>query len=413
MSCCDRGGLMCLDEALETLLGKFLATEQIETVALEDALGRVLAAPVVSDIFVPPHDNSAVDGYAINTNDLAATASNPALPLSQRIPAGAAPGNFIRETTARIFTGAFVPAGANAVVMQEDCEEIDGLVTLPATIKAGDNIRPKGQDIQAGQQLFEAGHQLKPYDLGLIASVGIARVSVYRKLTISILSTGDELAEPGSPLAPGQIYNSNRYLLRGMLAQLNFNFLDLGIIADTAQATEDALKKAAQESDVILTTGGVSVGEEDHVKAAIEKLGSLDLWRLAIKPGKPLAYGLISDTPIIGLPGNPGAVFVTFCLIARACLLKMQGMTTYSPRSQKMPLGFSIKKAGKRREFLRVRLNHSGPAPFLEEYPNQSSGVLSSASWSSGFAVIMENTAPQTGDLVDYISFNDVFGICF
>jgi molybdopterin molybdotransferase len=261
--------------------------------------------------------------------------------------------------------------------------------------------------------LFDTGHQLKPYDLGLIASIGIGQVSVYRKLTVSILSTGDELAEPGAPLLPGQIYNSNRYLLRGMLAQLNFNFLDLGIIADTASATEEALKKAAQQSDIILTTGGVSVGEEDHVKATIEKLGSLDLWRLAIKPGKPLAYGLIADTPIVGLPGNPGAVFVTFCIIARACLLKMQGMTTYALRNQKMPLGFSIKKAGKRREFLRVRLNNSGPAPFLEEYPNQSSGVLSSASWSSGFAIIMENTAPQAGDLVDYISFNDVFGICF
>lgn len=410
MSCCDRGKLMCLDEALPTLLNEFSPTRSTTEVSLEEALGHVLAQPVISEIFVPPHDNSAVDGYAVNLSDINKTDNN-SLTLQQRIPAGAAPESFQRNTTARIFTGAFIPEGADAVVMQEDCTVEGQQVFLPDEITAGANIRPKGQDIQAGKVLFPIGHRIKPYDLGLIASVGIAKVKVYAPITVAILSTGNELAEPGQPLNPGQIYNSNRYLLQGMLRQLNINFIDMGIIPDTAEATEIALAQAADKCDVILTTGGVSVGEEDHVKASIEKLGQLNLWRLAIKPGKPLAYGKVGDTPIIGLPGNPGAVFVTFCIIARACLLKHQGHTDYELKPVRYPLGFSISRPGKRREFLRVRLSTQGDEARLEQYPNQSSGVLSSASWSSGFAIIKENTTPQAGELIEYVSFNDIFGI--
>ncbi|MFE8071196.1 molybdopterin molybdotransferase MoeA [Marinobacteraceae bacterium S3BR75-40.1] len=397
--------LIPVEEALEQILAAAHPGPAVETVSLDQARGRVLAETVTSPLAVPGADNSAVDGYAVHTDDLADTAT---LPISQRIPAGQPAQPLTRGTAARIFTGAEVPAGANAVVMQENTEVSGDQVEIRQTVEAGQNIRPRGQDLTEGAEVLRTGARLRPQELGLLASVGRAELSVYRRLRIAILTTGDELVDPGQPLQPGQIYNTNRYTLKALIESLGMEAVDCGDVADTAEATREALEKAAQ-CDVIVTSGGVSVGEEDHVRAAIEQLGTLNLWRLAIKPGKPLAFGQVGDTPVIGLPGNPAAVFVTFQLVVRPFLLKTQGARHHiTAPGYWLPIRFEVAKANRRREFMRVRPEELGGEVGLVAHPNQSSGILSSACWAEGLAVIPENTTLKFGDLVQYLPFAEL-----
>lgn len=402
--------LMPLEQALSRLLSAAPVISEREKIPLAAALKRVIAEACHARGPVPPHDNSAVDGYALRTADLG---PNP-LPISQRIAAGQAPEPLAPGSVARIFTGACIPAGADAVVMQENTQVADGHMSVQPVAMPGQNIRPAGQDLQAGVEALAAGTRLRAPELGLLASIGLAEVNVFRRLKVAILTTGDELVMPGRLLAPGQIYNTNHFTLQGLLQGLQLEIVDCGDVADTLEATEQALRLAATQADVIITTGGVSVGEEDHVRSAIGNLGQLDLWRLAMKPGKPLAFGRIDTTPvptpILGLPGNPAAVLVTFMTLARPFLLKMQGLKApLTPAPLTLPAYFTVARAGLRREFMRVRchLNATGQS-YLEAHPNQSSGMLSSAAWASGLAVIEEGRTVQFGDLVPYLPFSDL-----
>src|SRR5690606_27704805 len=374
--------MMPLADAQARLLAAVPAPPATEWCPLNAALNLILAETVTSTVTVPPSDNSAVDGYALRHADLGALR-----PVSQRIPAGAVPAPLAAGSAARIFTGATVPQGADTVVMQEECEALDGQVRLPAasSVKEGANIRRAGQDIRAGDEVVSAGTRLSPRHLGLLASVGVAEVSVYKPLRVALLSTGDELAEPGTAAVPGQIYNSNRYLLHALLAEAGMIPVDLGRVADDYAATHGALASAGQRCDLVLTSGGVSVGEEDHVRAAVVALGSLDLWRVAIKPGKPFAFGHLGDTPFMGLPGNPSAVLVTFMMLVLPCLRRAQGLAgDPMPPCVGLPAGFSTNKPGKREEYLRVQVVGEAGQQRLQPHPNQSSGMLSSACWAEG-----------------------------
>ena len=403
MSSCDNPGLMPIDEALSRLLENTVATTDIETIAVADAVGRILADSPVAAVDVPPADNSSMDGYVVNIADLHAEQET-ALTVSARIPAGQAPGTLQSGTCARIFTGAEIPAGADAVVMQEQTRIEGERVVFPAGVKPMQNIRPQGQDIKQGAATLAKGTRLQPADLGVLASTGLAEVQVYRPLKVALLCTGDELVEPGQPLAAGQIYNSNRFLLAGLVEKLGMQLVDLGRVRDTAEDTERALCEAAQQADVIISTGGVSVGEEDHVKGVVEKLGRLDLWRIKIKPGKPLAYGQVQGVPFFGLPGNPASSLITFCLFARPCLLKQQGAEVEAPLMLQVPAGFTRNRAIVRQEYLRARFENGRIEPFA----NQSSGMLSSASWANGLAVIAPDIQVAEGDLVGFIPFSEL-----
>jgi molybdopterin molybdotransferase len=369
-------------------------------VALIDALGSVLADDVVASIAVPGDDNSAMDGYALR----AAEAAGP-LQVSQRIAAGAGEAVFLAPgTAARIFTGAAIPPGADAVVMQENCEERDGVLAVSGPVTPGQNIRPRGQDIAPGSTVLARGRVLRPQDMGLLASIGRSTVEVYRPLRVAVLSTGDELLEPGdTALQRGQLYNSNRYTLAGLVRLLGMTCIDSGIVPDDPGATARALKRAAAAADCVITSGGVSVGEEDHVKAQVERLGQLDIWKLAIKPGKPLAFGRIGDTPFIGLPGNPTSVFVTFCLIARPFLQKLQGVNEPPPARLYASAMFAVAQPGGRQEYLRVTLANEGTGLQAHRFANQSSGVLSSVCHSNALAVIPRGATIARGEMVEVI----------
>jgi molybdopterin molybdotransferase len=347
-----------------------------------------------------------MDGYALRAAD-----ADKALPVSQRIPAGAVGTALEPGTAARIFTGAEIPPGADAVVMQENCEEIDGQVSVRGSVAVGQNIRPQGQDIRQGETVLQQGRVLRPQDLGLMASVGASEVPVYESLRVAIMSTGDELVEPGAgPLQMGQIYNSNRYTLAALLQNMNIEVVDGGIVPDDAEATALALQEAARGADCVITSGGVSVGEEDHVKAQVETLGHLDLWKLAIKPGKPLAFGSIGGTPFFGLPGNPSSVFVTFCVVAKPYLQKLQGMADSTLPVLTAMAGFTREKAEKRQEYLRVSLLDSEQGLVANSYQNQSSGVLSSVSRSDALAVIPIGATVSRGDPVQIILLEQLTG---
>jgi len=390
-----------VDEVLDQILAKVVVTGSTETLQTDQALGRYLATDVSSPIDVPPAANSEMDGYAYNGHDPSIAAGG-IYDISDRIPAGAVGKPLVPGTLTRIFTGAHLPEGANTVVMQEDTSTVNGKVQIDELPKPGQHVRPQGQDIGTGDVILQRGRRLQPEDLGLVASVGLQTIEVYKPLTIAIVSTGDELVEPGDSLAPGQIYNSNRYVLSGLLRSLGMQVLDLGIAKDSAVATHDALQRGAEESDCILCSGGVSVGEEDYVKAVVEEMGSLDVWRLAIKPGKPLAYGQVMGTPFFGLPGNPVSVYVTFQIVARPFLIAMQGGD--SPRT---PYYYGIAdfeaQAGNRREYLRVRIgpNDKGEV-ILSKFANQGSGVLSSVTWADGLAEVEIGQQIRPGDRLKY-----------
>ena len=399
-----RPPLRPLDDALADLLARADVLAATDTVSTFGADGRVLAQDLVSALQVPPQDNSSMDGYAVRTGDI--PEEGVPLPVSQRIPAGAAAEPLVAGSAARIFTGAPIPPGADAVVMQEETEpageQIVRFMRVPAP---GQWIRRSGEDVALGSVVLAKGQRLSPAELGLAASIGMDKLVVASRPRVALFSTGDELVMPGevapAQMKPGAIYNSNRFFLRALLRRLGCEVTDLGIVPDRRDATVDALRTAAQEHDLILTSGGVSVGEEDHIKPAVQELGSLDLWQIAIKPGKPFAYGKVGAAHFIGLPGNPVSSFVTFVLLVRPFLLKLQGAARLAPPIANLPAHFEWPRPDKRREFLRVRRNDQGG---LDLFPNQSSGVLTSAVWGDGLVDNAAGHAIARGDMVPFMS---------
>lgn len=412
-----RAPLMPLDEALSRLLSQITALGRTERLATFDADGRVLAEDVVSALQVPAFDNSSMDGYAVRCADLA----EPGTPLrvTQRIPAGHVGQALGAGEAARIFTGAPIPLGADAVVMQEDTEWLETAGQLPQVRvqvrpQPGQWIRRSGEDVQKGATVLAAGTRLSPAELGLAASLGLAHLTVSARPRVALFSTGDELVMPGDvppeSMPPGAIYNSNRFFLKALLHRMGCEVSDLGIVPDQREASVAALKSAADHHELILTSGGVSVGEEDHVKPAVQQLGHLDLWQISMKPGKPLAYGQVRRSSqaghahFVGLPGNPVSSFVTFLLMVRPLLLQLQGAQSKPLQPWRLPAHFDLPKGDKRREFLRARRNAEGG---VELFPNQSSGVLTSVVWGEG---VVDNPAGRSiarGDLVDFIPFSD------
>lgn len=389
--------LLPLEQALERLLAQAAAEPLVdsEVVVAAAAAGRVLAEALVSAIDLPPWPNSAMDGYALRLADW----TGQPLAVSQQVFAGQAPGPLAPGSCARIFTGAPLPQGADTVEMQENVEVLaDGRVRFLEPLREGRNVRPQGQEVRAGETLLEAGTLLGPVELGLIASIGAAQVAVRRRPRVALLSTGDELIEPGRPLGAGQIYNSNRAFLAAALERLGCEVQDAGILPDDLERTRTQLA-ALGDTDLILSTGGVSVGEADCLGRVLREEGELTLWKLALKPGKPLTCGRYRGTPLIGLPGNPAATLVTFALLVRPYLLRRLGVARLEPLRFAVPAGFAWPKAGGRREFLRARLEQ-GRALL---YPNQSSGVLRSAAWADGLVEVREGTTLAEGEAVTFI----------
>lgn len=396
--------MLSLEEALTRLLCSIRPLAESETLPVADALGRVLAEDVVSPIDVPAHANSSMDGYAVRGADV--DVPGKVLPVVQRIAAGQVGEPLRPGTAARIFTGAPLPEGADAVVMQEQCEPVEGGVRIHGVPRPRQWIREAGEDVRRGAVVLPRGTRLTPQALGLAATVGRAQLAVVRRPRVALFSTGDELVMPGQPLKPGAIYNSNRDTLKGLLAQFGCECSDLGIVPDRLAATREALRRAAEHHDLILTSGGVSVGEEDHVKPAVEAEGRLDLWQIAIKPGKPLAFGEVRAQErsawFIGLPGNPVSSFITSLVAVRPVIRALQGAAVDPPAPVWLPAGFDWPRPDKRREFLRVRRGADGR---LELFPNQSSGVLTSTVWADGVIDNAPGHAFREGDLVPYLSF--------
>ena len=392
--------MLSFEDALSRLIGAVQPLGRVEEVSTFEALHRVLAADVVSTLDVPPADNTAMDGYALRAAD-----AHLLLPVSQRIPAGLVGEPLQVNTAARIFTGAQIPEGADAVVMQELCELEGDAVRIKVEVKLGQHIRRRGEDVAIGATVLAAGHKLDAAALGMAASVGAATLKVAKPIRVALFSTGDELVMPGEPLKPGTIYNSNRYTLRGLLQSLGCEIVDLGIVPDRLDATRAALREAATQADLIITSGGVSVGEEDHLRPAVQAEGQLDLWQIALKPGKPLAYGKVQGAHFIGLPGNPVSSFVTFLMLVRPVILRMLGATAVEPRRYALRADCSWPKPDKRREFLRARLNAAGG---LDLFPNQGSGVLTSAVWGDGLIDNPPGQAIAPGDTVQFMPFTDL-----
>lgn len=392
--------MMAIDEARANLCDAVTAVTETEWVALDEAFGRTLAETLKATCDVPPRANSAMDGYALFAS--APLAAGNWFRLSQTVPAGVAPPPLAPGTAARILTGAVLPQGANAVVMQEQVTREGERICLKAPVNAGDNVRPQGQDITTGTLLARSGEVITPVLAGLLAATGVARVEVYRRVKVALLNTGRELVEPGFPLAPGQIYNSNRFMLAAQLQQANVAVTRSATLPDEHATTVSALLATAADVDLVITSGGVSVGDEDHVKAAIEQCGSLTLWKVQMKPGKPLAFGFVEHstgrTPVLALPGNPVSAFVTFVLFGLALLQRLQGRLPHAPEPLPLPADFTLERATTRPEYLRVRVQQGK----LLRYPQQSSGVLSSLHWATGLAYLPANTLVKRGDRLDY-----------
>lgn len=406
--------LVPLEQALDYLLAQAKHTERVEIIPLMQASGRVLAENQHALVSAPLADNSAVDGYAVNSRDLEKDKEK-CFPVQQRIVAGRIGTALQSGTAARIFTGAFLPEGADAVVMQEQCRVVEGGVVLLAGVQKGQNVRFRGEDFNSNDVLLKQGSVLRPQHVGLLAAMGISHVPVVKPLRIAVFSTGNELVEPGHDLQAGQIYNSNRYLLAGLIKELGCEFVDGGNIVDDLATTKKMLQQAAMSADLVITSGGVSVGEEDYVKNALEAIGRLKLWHLAIKPGKPLAYGEIDHlpgkTPFFGLPGNPAAVLVTFLILVRPYVLKMMGVAFNPPVTIRGLAQFDQKKSSIRREYLRARWvpGPEGQA-LIYKHDNQSSGMLSSATWANGLAVIDANQTVSLGEPIEFLPFSSLYG---
>jgi molybdopterin molybdotransferase len=397
-------GLLNVDEALEQLLAGARPVAETETVASLSATGRVLAAAQRSTMNVPPMDNSAMDGYAVRTADLRRPETR--LKVAQKIPAGSTGKPLAPGTAARVFTGAPIPAGADAIVMQEFCTQEGEEVVVRKIPERGEWIRLTGSDIRAGGEVLPAGIRLRPQDTGLAASVGIASLPVFRRLRLGLFFTGDELVMPGDPLPPGRIYNSNRFTLNGLAGIFGCETRDYGIVPDSLAATREALRRAAAECDVIVTSGGVSVGDADFVKPAVEAEGELLMWKIAMKPGRPLAFGRVGKANFIGLPGNPVSSFVTFLIFVRPFLLRTQGIADVHARAIAARADFDCPEPDPRREFLRVKWNARGG---LDLYPTQDSAVLMSTAWADG---LVDNPAKhpiRAGDMVRFMSYSELY----
>lgn len=398
--------MLTVEEARERLLAQAVVIDGFETLPTLHAQGRVLAAPLVSTIAVPPMDVSQMDGYALRAAE--APAAGAVLPVSQRIAAGQVGAPLQSGSVARIFTGAPLPAGADAVVMQEATRAAgEAAIEIAEPPRAGQWVRRTGSDIAIGQTVLDAGARLHAAQLGLAASIGCATLTVRRRLRVALFSTGDELVMPGEPLPPGRIYNSNRTMLAALLHALGCEVVDLGIVPDRLEATRAAFVDASSNCDLILTSGGVSVGEEDHVRPAVQSEGALDLWQVAMKPGKPLAFGHVRAVPFIGLPGNPVSSFVTFLLFARPFILRRQGAQWREPAPLPLTAAFDLPRADKRREFLRARLNADGQ---LELFSNQMSSALVSVAWADGLIDNPAGTTVARGDAVRYLPLSALLG---
>jgi len=400
--------MLSYEQALEQLLAAARPVAETRHVPITAAAGRVLAQAQVSTVNVPPLDNSAMDGYAVRLADV--VQAGVTLPVSQRIPAGTVGSALQPGTAARIFTGAPVPPGCDAVIMQERCEAVGDSVVINHVPRAGENIRRSGEDIATGAEILPAGIRLRAQEIALAASAGLPELPVHRRVRVGMFFTGDELVQPGELLPPGAIYNSNRYALRALLEGLGCEVRDLGSVPDRLDATRDALRRAAADNDLIVTSGGVSVGEEDHVKPAVEAEGRLDMWKIAIKPGKPLAFGEVNKPEggtawFIGLPGNPVAAFATCLMLVRPFILRLQGVEKVEPKALPLTADFTWSRPDSRLEFLRARINDAGR---VELYPNQGSAVVTSLCWSDGLVLNPPGQAVQAGDSVRLVTFAEL-----
>jgi len=403
------GELMRADEALGILAARVSVIASPESVSLAAARGRILAEDVVAGRSVPPHDNAAVDGYAVYFDDLD-PAGETRLPLSGRVAAGQSAHTPARGTALRVFTGAPLPAGPDTCFMQEDCRADGDAVLLPPGIKRGANRRKAGEDVKSGATILHRGHRLRPQDIGLAASVGATHLDVYRSLRVGVFSTGDELREPGAPTPPGAVYDANRYVLLALLGQLGCAVEDFGIVPDRREAVREVLATAAGRCDAIITSGGMSTGEEDHVRAAVESLGSIHFWRLAVRPGRPVAFGQVKGVAFTGLPGNPVAMMVTFLRFARPVLLRLGGAADIEPHLFRVRAGFDAKKKLGRREWVRARLTAGEDGmPVAQRFPRDGAGILTSLVESDGLIELAENVTQVTaGAMVDFLPFSEV-----
>jgi len=405
------GALLTVAAALGEIEARIAPVVETETVPLQAAAGRILARDIIAGMNLPPHDNSAVDGYAVVHADLTADRDT-LMPVTGRAAAGHPLDRPMRRSEAiRIFTGAWMPEGADTVIMQEDCAFEAGRVLIRPGIRPGANRRHAGEDVAAGEVALPAGRQLRAPDLGLGAALGYRELCVFRPLRVALLSTGDEIRDPGAPLVQGTVYDANRFMLAALLAGLGCAVTDFGIRPDREAVLIDALAAASAKHDLIVTSGGVSTGEEDHVKLAVERLGTVHFWRLAIKPGRPVALGQVGGVPLIGLPGNPVAALVTFFVLARPLIAKLAGASVSEPRLFPVRAGFGYRKKPGRREYLRASLARADGAAVAVKYPKDGAGILSSIVRSDGLVILDETVSELTvGTMVDFLPFSEVYG---